>query len=78
MGPTHALQVFNNFQEVCLRVEESQIEEVFRIMTRVKGEAQAELLQMLRALTNTKVRSVHGCACVRTCVHLYAIIPAYT
>ena len=61
--PPPCLQVFTNFQEVCLRVEESQIEEVFRIMNRVNGEAQAELLQMLRALTKTKV-----CLCV--CLHL--------
>ena len=55
MNTLPTLQVFSNFQEVCLRVEESQIEEIFHIITRVKGAAQAELLQMLRALTNTKV-----------------------
>ena len=58
MNTLLTLQVFSNFQEVCLRVEESQIEEVFRIITRVNGAAQAELLQMLRALTNTKVDGV--------------------
>ena len=67
--PPPCLQVFTNFQEVCLHVEESQIEEVFRIMKRVNGEAQAELLQMLRALTSTKVR-VSVCVCVCVCVRL--------
>ena len=77
--PFPCLQVFTNFQEVCLRVEESQIEEVFRIMNRVNGEAQAELLQMLRALTKTKVclcvfTFVRVCACVHACVSMLLLL----
>ena len=71
--PFPCLQVFTNFQEVCLRVEESQIEEVFRIMNRVNGEAQAELLQMLRALTKTKVCL---CVCLHLSVCVHACMPA--
>jgi inositol 1,4,5-triphosphate receptor type 1 len=50
-------EVFSDFQEVCLRVQERQIGEVFRIIVNPKTSAsgQAGLLQMLRALTNTKV-----------------------
>ena len=71
--PSPCLQVFTNFQEVCLHVEESQIEEVFRIMNRVNAEAQAELLQMLRALTSTKVR-VSVCVCICVCVCMSVLL----
>lgn len=69
MNTLPTLQVFSNFQDLCLRVEESQIEKVFCIITHVNGRAQAELLQMLRALTSTKVDGVHVCVvCVYACV----------
>ena len=49
------IQVFTNHHELCVKVQESQVEQVFRLITKSEPPAQAALLQALKSMTVTRV-----------------------
>jgi len=43
-------QVFSGGKEICLRVEEKQIDQIFKLIVKSKHSGRPELLEMLRAV----------------------------
>ena len=48
-------QVFTNHHELCVKLQESHVEQVFCLITRSEPPEQAALLQALKSMTITRV-----------------------
>ena len=60
LGPNHMLlpiylEVFTNCHKLCVKVQESQVEQVFYLITKSEPPEQAALLQALKSMTVIRV-----------------------